>query len=163
MKQDIVDQLLDQWTIERPKSDVSALGVVVRIQMLAKSLHRQTTIALKKHGLKHWEYDVLSVLRRQGTPFEMAATEIARAAMLSSGAMTTRIDGLESRGLVRRRRSRTDRRSVSVRLTTKGKKSIDLATETRMEDARKVLTNIQGSSRKQLADSLRCLLLDVDK
>ena len=163
MKHDIVDQLLDQWTIERPKSDVSALGVVVRIQMLAKSLHRQTTIALKKHGLKHWEYDVLSVLRRQGTPFEMAATEIARAAMLSSGAMTTRIDGLESRGLVRRRRSRTDRRSVSVRLTTKGKKSIDLAIETRMEDARKVLTNIQGSSRKKLADSLRCLLLDVDK
>ncbi|MGB5720624.1 MAG: MarR family transcriptional regulator [Woeseiaceae bacterium] len=163
MKQDIVDQLLDQWTIERPKSDVSALGVVVRIQMLAKSLHRQTTIALKKHGLKHWEYDVLSVLRRQGTPFEMASTEIARAAMLSSGAMTTRIDGLESRGLVRRRRSRTDRRSVSVRLTTKGKKSIDLAIETRMEDARKVLDNIQGSSRKQLADSLRCLLLDVDK
>ena len=117
MNNDTVDELLMQWAHERPKMDVAPLGVVVRIQMLAKLLQRRTTAALKKHGLKHWEYDVLSVLRRQGEPFELSASEIADAALLTSGAMTTRLDGLERRGMVRRRASKADRRSVLVRIT----------------------------------------------
>ena len=95
MQEDIVDQLLREWGDEHPDMDTRALGIVVRIQVLAKLLQQRTTAALKRHGLKHWEYDVLSVLRRQGKPFELPATEIADAAMLTSGAMSTRIDGLE--------------------------------------------------------------------
>ena len=158
MKDDIVDQLLEQWGEEYPKKDVSALGVIVRIQMLAKLLKRQTTTALEKHGLKHWEYDVLSVLRRQGAPFEMAATDIARAALLTSGALTTRIDGLESRGLVRRRRSQSDGRSIPVKLTAKGKRLVDLAIDTRIDDANQALTEFSDNDRKELAAGLRGLL-----
>jgi DNA-binding MarR family transcriptional regulator len=163
MKNDIVDQLLGQWVAEHPKKDLSALGVVVRIQMLAKMLQRQTTNALAEHHLKHWEYDVLSVLRRQGAPFELAASDIARAAMLTSGAMTTRIDGLESRGLVRRRRSKADGRSVSVRLTAKGKRLVDLAIDTRIDDANQALTKINVEDRNRLAIGLRRLLINLDR
>jgi DNA-binding MarR family transcriptional regulator len=162
MKQDIVDQLLDQWSRERPGMDVSPLGVVVRIQVLAKFLQRRSTAALRKHGLKHWEYDVLSVLRRQGEPFELAATEIADAALLTSGAMTTRIDGLESRGLVRRRQSKQDRRSFRVRLTARGRKLVDAAIESRLQDAADALSNIPVAERHRLADSLRELILGLE-
>lgn len=162
MKQDIVDQLLDQWSRERPGMDVSPLGVVVRIQVLAKFLQRRSTAALRKHGLKHWEYDVLSVLRRQGEPFELAATEIADAALLTSGAMTTRIDGLESRGLVRRRQSKQDRRSFRVRLTASGRKLVDAAIESRLQDAADALSNIPVAERRRLADSLRELILGLE-
>ena len=158
MKHDIVDEMLQQWGAEQPNRDVSALGVIVRIQMLGKLLKRQTANALAKHGLKHWEYDALSVLRRQGAPFEMAATDIARAALLTTGAMTTRIDGLESRGFVRRRRSKSDGRSIPVRLTEKGKRIVDLALDTRIDDANKALTQFSEREKEQLAERLRSLL-----
>ena len=162
MKEDIVDQLLQQWHEEHPETDVSALGVVVRIQLLGKLLQQQATAALAKHDLKLWEYDVLSVLWRQGAPFELPATEIARAAMLTSGAMTTRIDGLEERGLVERRRSESDGRLVEVRLSSKGKKVIDSAIDTRIEEANRVLEKIDGSEKQQVASTLRSLLLHLD-
>ena len=59
MNKDTVDELLTQWSQERPKMDVAPLGVVVRLQLIAQLLQRRTTAALKNHGLKHWEYDVL--------------------------------------------------------------------------------------------------------
>lgn len=162
MKEDFVDSLLQQWGEEHPEKDVSSLSVVVRLQLLSKLLQRQTTAALAGHGLKHWEYDVLSVLRRQGEPFELPATEIARAAMLTTGAMTTRIDGLEARGLVRRRKSKKDGRSVPVRLTIRGRQLIDFAIDTRLTQADAALTNISTVDKQRLADDLRTLLLEFD-
>lgn len=159
INRDIVDELLKQWAEERPGIDVSPLGIVVRIQMLAKLLQQRTTRALKAHGLKHWEYDVLTVLRRQGQPFEMPATEIADQALLSSGAMTTRIDGLEERGFVTRRRSETDRRSMLVRLTGKGLAVVDDAIESRISDSEEVLAGITQRNREALSAALRKLML----
>ena len=163
MKEDLVDELLQQWAAEHPNKNVSALGVIVRIQMLGKLLQRQTTSALAKHGLKHWEYDALSILRRQGKPFEMTASDIAEAALLTSGAMTTRIDGLVSRGFVRRCRSKTDGRSIPVRLTAKGKRTVDLAIDTRMEDANLALKKIGERDKERLATQLRRLLIDINQ
>ena len=162
MKKDIVDELLCQWANERPKMNVSALGIVVRVQMLGKLLQQRTSDALKRHGLKHWEYDVLSVLRRQGEPFEMQATEIARAALLTTGAMTTRIDGLEEKGLVRRRQGKVDRRSVLVRLTRKGKSVVDAAIDSRLESANQTLSKMTLKDRRKVAASLRQLLLNLE-
>lgn len=162
IEKDIVDELLNQWAVERPKMKVSSLGIVVRVQMLGKLLQQRTGDALKKHGLKHWEYDVLSVLRRQGEPFEMPATDIARAALLTTGAMTTRIDRLEERRLVRRRQSKSDRRSVLVRLTAKGKSVVDAAIDSRLEDANRALARIPLKERRQMAANLRHLLLNIE-
>lgn len=161
MKRDIVDQLLEQWADERPGTDASALGVVVRIQLAAKLLMTRSSDVLDKHGLKHWEYDVLSVLRRQGSPFELPATDIADSVMLTSGAMTTRIDGLENRGLVRRKPSKQDKRSVLVRLTAKGKKLVDEAVTTRLNDANDVLAGIPPRDLGQLENQLRQLVLGL--
>lgn len=163
MLDDHVDTLIQQWAKELPRMDTNALAAVVRIQRLAKLLQRRTTRALAKHGLKPWEYDVLSVLRRQGTPFQMAATDIAHAALLSTGAMTTRIDGLESRGLVKRRASKKDGRSVIVQLSPKGKKEIDAALTTRLEDVNLVLEGLPGTSRKTLNQALRQVLAILEK
>lgn len=163
MDKDIVEELLEQWAAEQPKMNVSSLGIVVRVQMLGKLLQRRTGAALKQHGLKHWEYDVLSVLRRQGASFEMPATEIARAALLTSGAMTTRIDGLAQRGLVRRRQAKADRRSVLVRLTAKGRNIVDAAIKSRLDDANELLADFSSGDRRRLADGLRQLLLQLER
>jgi len=162
MIRDTVDDLLEQWGRERPGLDVSALGVVVRLQHLGKLLGSRTNRALRRHGLKHWEYDVLSVLRRQGAPFELPSTEIARAVHLTSGAMTTRIDGLEERGLVARRQNDEDGRSILVRLTAAGLALIDLALKTRLEDANSAMAALPPDKRRRLSDRLRRMLADLE-
>lgn len=162
MTDDTVDELLAQWADERPGLDVSALGVVVRLQLLGKLLGRRANRALRRHGLKLWEYDVLSVLRRQGRPFALPATDLARLANLTSGAMTTRIDGLEERGLVRRRQSRKDGRSVLVALTAAGRRLIDRALTTRLKDAAAAMAQVPPADRRRLAACLRQMLAGLE-
>ena len=72
--EDQVDKLLGQWARERPELDCSSLGVVVRVQFLAKLCQRGAERALARLGLRLWEYDVLSALRRQGPPYQLPAT-----------------------------------------------------------------------------------------
>jgi DNA-binding MarR family transcriptional regulator len=162
LQKDAIDEILDQWSAERPELDAAALGVVIRIMTLNRRFAREAARALETLGLELFEYDVLSALRRQGRPFALPATVLARQTDLSTGAMTNRIDRLEERGLVERRTDPTDRRSVIVRLTKKGQKLIDNAIHVRLDAARESLQELGKRELEQLADLLRILVLDVD-
>jgi DNA-binding MarR family transcriptional regulator len=159
MKTDTIDEILDQWSEERPDLDTASLGVVIRVMTLYRSFYRQATRALEPLELELWEYDVLSALRRQGTPYELPATRLARETDLSSGAMTNRIDRLESRGLVRRKPDRNDRRGVNVSLTAKGRKLIDEAIQHRLDSARSSLKALNAEQQRELARLLRKAVL----
>ncbi|MEJ2138655.1 MAG: MarR family transcriptional regulator [Gammaproteobacteria bacterium] len=152
---DRIDRLLGQWLVQRPELDCSGLDVVARVQDLAKILRRNENDALEAMGLKMWEYDVLSALRRQGAPFQMPATELARESLLSSGAMTNRIDRLEDRGLVEREPDPDDRRGVLVELTEAGRALVDKAIEARLGVANAQLANLTGRERRAISSGLR--------
>lgn len=152
---DRIDKLLSQWLEERPELDCSGLDVVARVQDLAKMLRRNEDHALESLDLKMWEYDVLSALRRQGRPFRLPATELARESLLSSGAMTNRIDRLEKRGLVERQRDPEDRRGVLILLTGKGRKLVDAAIEARLGVADEQLANLSRQERQAISTGLR--------
>jgi DNA-binding MarR family transcriptional regulator len=160
MARDAIDELQDDWTRQRPDLDPEPIGVVLRIQALAKILGRQAAESLDEFGLQWWQYDVLSALRRQGSPFRMAASELAEAGMLSSGAMTNRIDRLEEGGLVRRVMDPADRRRVLVQLTAKGLKLIESAAEARFEAAMASLDTLDQGQRRELSNLLRLVLMD---
>ena len=162
MDHDIIDDLQADWSEERPDLDSEAMGVVLRIQALEKLLGDQVAERLRDFGLQWWQYDVLSALRRQGKPYRMAATELAEASMLTSGAMTNRIDRLEEEGLVRRSHDPADRRRVLVELTRKGQQRVDNATRARFEIAAAAVSGLDRKSRRQLSDLLRSLLLAQD-
>ena len=155
---DLVDEMVKDWAAECPELDWSPLGVVVRIQLLGKALSESAEQALAEHDLKLWEYDVLSALRRQGKPYELAASELARASMLTSGTITTRIDGLEQRGLVGRIPDPDDRRSVRVRLTQTGIEAIDQAIRTRIAKAEAQLQALSNRERLHVSAALRKLM-----
>ncbi len=159
MQKDPIDEILDQWSEERPDLDTASLGVVIRVMTLYRAFSRQATRALERLDLELWEYDVLSALRRQGKPYVLPATRLARETDLSSGAMTNRIDRLEVRGLVRRRPDRNDRRGVNVSLTAKGRKLIDKAIQLRLESARRSLKALDAEQQRELADLLRIAVL----
>jgi DNA-binding MarR family transcriptional regulator len=159
MEKDIVDDILDQWSEERPELDTASLGVVIRVMTLYRTFLRQATKALEPLDLELWEYDVLSALRRQGRPFALPATRLARETDLSSGAMTNRIDRLTDRGFVRRRADRSDRRSVIIILTAEGQRVINDAIQVRLDAARKSLHGLNATKQEQLAGLLRAIVL----
>lgn len=159
MTGDAVDDILEQWASERPELAAGALGVVLRVMSLSRSFAREAARALAPVGLELHEYDALAALRRQGEPFELAATALAAETGLSSGAMTNRIDRLEQRGLVRRRADPADRRGVNVSLTAAGQRVIDEAIRLRLAAAEASLGGLSGDEQRRLADLLRKLVL----
>jgi len=162
MDTDTTDEVISQWAEERPDLDTSSLGVVVRVLRLNKRMQRRAGAALEPVGLELWAYDVLSALRRQGRPFELSASALAKAAALSPGAMTNRIDRLERQQLVERRYTSDDRRSVRVRLTRDGKRTIDEALELRIGAADRDLECLSRRETATLARLLKKVSLACD-
>ncbi len=80
--------------------------------------------------------------------------ELARECQLDTGAMTRLLDRLEAKGLCRRERSTDDRRSVSIRLTAKGKKILK-AEQARHHAKRDALMN--GLTPEERAQAERLL------
>jgi len=152
MEEDRVDEVLAQWEAERPDLDPSGLAVVLRVQQLAGAFAERLKRILEPAGLAVWEYEVLAALRRSGgqTPSELCA-----AAQLTSGAMTHRLDRLEERGLLRRKPSRTDRRSLTVELTAKGRRLVDGILGDRMAAATTSLEDFTETEVRRLTSYLR--------
>ncbi len=162
MKRDPVDKLQHAWVEQDPELEPEALGVVLRIQALARAFMVQAEEALAEFGLTWWQYDVLSALLRQGEPYTLSPGELMEEANLSSGAMTTRIDGLLEAGWVTRVRDEVDRRRVLVALTPAGKALVEAAAVPRFAAADAALAGLSGSKRKVLNDLLRDLLAAQD-
>ncbi|MDX1507015.1 MAG: MarR family transcriptional regulator [Woeseiaceae bacterium] len=154
---DAADDILEQWSGERPELDTASLGIVIRVLALAREYQRDAALALADLDLELFEYDALSALRRQGKPFALPATTLARETDLSSGAMTNRIDRLEARKLVTRVQDPQDRRTVVVRLTAAGKRLIDRAVGLRLDVADRSMRELDTAQRRQLEDLLRRL------
>jgi DNA-binding MarR family transcriptional regulator len=161
MLQDRVDQLLDDWEDQRPDLDPSPLGIVSRVLRFSKHATQAATDALISHKLELWAFDVLAALRRQGPPYTMSPTALRRLAILTSGAMTNRIDRLQERGWVERLADPGDRRALLVRLTPEGKALIDAAVEARFANAESLVAPLTDDEQRALAGLLRKLLLAV--
>lgn len=162
MTQDYVDQILQQWQQERPDLDVSPMGVIGRLSRLTRHLERSIDETFQRHGLGVGGFDVLAALRRSGKPYRLSPTELYNSLLISSGAMTNRIDRLEELGLVERAPDSHDRRSVSVALTATGKKTIDTAVSDHVEKEHALLSGLDPKEQKKLAELLRKLLLQFD-
>ena len=155
---DAVDAILEQWRLERPDLDVSPMGTIGRIKRCAALLQRKLDEVFATFGMTGWEFDVLATLRRSGAPYCLAPTTLFSALMITSGTMTHRLKGLETRGLVQRLPNRDDARSVLVQLTPDGLALIDRAVEAHVENERRILASIKPSDLVALDARLSQLL-----
>ncbi len=105
----------------------------------------------------------MATLRRQGAPYCLTPTELSRATMLTSGAMTNRLDRLETKGLVRREADPGDRRGVRVVLTDSGLTLVDQAIEVRFAEAQSAAAKLSARDRRALESLLRHLLVGLDR
>jgi DNA-binding MarR family transcriptional regulator len=159
--QDRIDRILAQWKHERPDLETRAMGIVGRIQRAAAALRPRLDATHELSGLGGESFDVLASLRRSGPPFQLSPTELYREMMLTSGAMTNRIDRLEAAGLVVRRPAPLDRRGTFVRLTAKGKNLIDAATTRHVANEDALLSALDAREQQQLGELLRKLLVSL--
>ncbi|MBI4780745.1 MAG: MarR family transcriptional regulator [Oscillatoriophycideae cyanobacterium NC_groundwater_1537_Pr4_S-0.65um_50_18] len=162
MKHDRIDEILEQWQRESPQLDVSALAVTGRVLRIARLLEKHRESVLAEYGLNVWSFDMLATLRRQGSPYQLKPTDLYELLMLSSGAMTNRIDRLEQDGVVVRIRDPEDRRSVSVQLTPKGIELTNTVMPILFEREKQFLEHFTKTETQMLTKSLRQFLLVFD-
>ncbi len=156
---DHVDRLLDQWAEQRPDLDVSPMGVIGRLSRLSRLIDLELRRTFAGHGLDAASFDVLATLRRSGplTPSALMASS-----MITSGAVTQRVDRLAARGLVTRVPSESDGRSLEVALTDEGRALIDRALPDHVATEHRLLAALPGPERDRLAGTLRALLESLE-
>ena len=118
MESDHVDLLLAQWARQRP-SRLLSHGRAGTGGANGGDRRTGGERGAQECGLLGSDFDILATLRRAGKP--LTPTVLYQSAMLSSGAMTARLDKLAERGLVERQAAPSDRRSLLVCLTDAGR------------------------------------------
>lgn len=159
---DHIEDLIAQWRRERPDVDPTPMAIVGRIQRTTQALRPRLDAGHQRFGLTGEAFDVLASLRRAGAPFELSPTDLYKRLMLSSGAMTNRLDRLEAEGLVERRPDPSDRRGVIVHLSEKGRDLIDRALVRHVENERELLSALNDQELEQLSTLLRKLLTHLE-
>jgi DNA-binding MarR family transcriptional regulator len=140
-----------------PQIDPEVEGIVVRIEKAARYLHQAGRASLGRVGLTKEEFNVLIALhsgpRSHGS--------LCRELLVSTGAMTNRLDKLEHRGLITRSRDPHDRRGVLLELTASGREIIDQYVEIGSDRERQLLAGLSNTERRRLNSLLRELLASL--
>ena len=152
---DHVSRIQQQWTEQRPDLDPAPQGIIGRLHRLANYLTEELCTVYAEHGLTEAEFDVLAALRRAGEPHSLAPGELAQQTMVTTGAMTKRLDKLVSNGWVTRALSGDDRRGRRISLTASGKKKIDEAFTAHMRNEKRLVDQLAPADRPVLEEMLR--------
>ena len=160
---DAVDRFAEQWARERPDLDVGPMMVVGRLHRVAELLDQELRTVFAEADLGNGDFDVLAALRRAGAPYRLTPTELAGATMVTSGAVTKRVDRLISQGLVERSVSETDGRGRVVALTPAGKQLQERLHPQHLANEERLLAPLDADERRQLERLLSKLLLSLEE
>jgi DNA-binding MarR family transcriptional regulator len=159
--QDGVDVIIQEWREVRPDLDCSPMAVIGRLSRASRLLERAIKDEFARHGLEPWEFDVLATLLRSGPPHVLSAGELSSAAMVSSAALTNRIDRLVDKGLVERQVDPSHRRRVLISLSEEGLRLVNRGVEHHVANEHRLLEGLSAPERDRLASLLRCLLVSL--
>jgi DNA-binding MarR family transcriptional regulator len=162
MEADSVDRIIEAWRRRDPDLDASPLEVVGRLLICAGYLDRAIVAALEPFGLSFGDFDVLNTLRRRGERDGTKPRDLAQSSLITSGAMTSRLDRLERAGLIERDPDPTDRRGVLVRLTREGERRAEQALHAVIGADEAFLEPLSERQRKEVASTLKRLLLRAE-
>ncbi len=161
MVRDAVDLVMEQWARARPDLDPSPMGVLGRLSRVTRIAERELKTLFSEFGLERGEFDVLATLRRADSPGGLTAGALARSSMVTSGAVTNRLDRLVAKGYVTRDLDPANRRTVIVALTPAGRDLIDRAVAAHLDNERRILAALDQQHQDDLAATLRTLLLSL--
>jgi DNA-binding MarR family transcriptional regulator len=159
VQSDSVDRIVEAWRTRDPQLDSSTLEVIGRLLLCADYFEHAASAVLQGFELSIADFDVLNALRRIGDRRGTKPTELARSALITTGAMTSRLDRLERAELIRRTSDPADRRGVLVCLTAQGSKVARQALHALIAANQDFLEPLNAQQRDSLAVALKRLLL----
>lgn len=154
MESDAVVEIVGQWRRERPDLDASPMLVVGRMYRLVGAWDRRLRGPFAAAGLGNGDFDVLAALRRSGEPYALSAGELSRTVLVTTGAITKRVDRLEAGGWVTRSVAEADSRGRRITLTEAGVRLTDELMEVHLANQRQLIEGLSGEERAQLAGLL---------
>lgn len=157
-RSDSVDALVSEWRRERPDLDPSPVAVLGRLHRISARLQRRIETWLAPLDLTWESFSLILTLRRSGAPFALRPTDLYRESLLTSGAITNRIDRVERQGLVRRSQDRNDGRVMVVQLTAAGRRLADKAAAIHFRALAETFAGLSKDERAQLDASLARLM-----
>ncbi|TMQ97842.1 MarR family transcriptional regulator [Actinomadura soli] len=137
------------------------MRVLGRLSRVTRIVERELKSLFSEFGLERGEFDVLATLRRGGASDGMTAGMLARSSMVTSGAVTNRLDRLVAKGYITREIDPANRRAVIVALTPAGRDLIDRAVAAHLDNERRILAALDQDRQDDLAAALRALLLSL--
>ncbi len=162
-RRDAVDERIERWLQEIPDLDASTEGIVSRIDLIQKYLRRTHDETLEQFGLTWGDVKVLGSLRYGGEPYRSTPGRLGGHLGLSSGAITARLDKMESAGLIRRLPDPADRRGIIVELTDRGKELWEQSISVQADKESTVAATLSERDQERLNDLLRRLLLAFEQ
>lgn len=136
-----------------PTADPTA-SLVRSVRRIAQAVDVRSREVARSTGLTLPQHLVLQAIRSLG---EVSTNTISKDVSMSPPTVVAVLDRLESRGLVERYRSRTDRRIVHARLTSTGEAALRDAPGLLGADALALWDALPFEARQALADALSAL------
>ncbi len=140
--------------VTRKSADVSGTHLWLVLMKAHRTLQRLATRSIEASDICLSDFAVMEMLLHKGP---QPVNEIGRRIELTSGAITTAVDRLESRGLVTREAHESDRRARIVRLTTRGKEHATKVFASHKTAMDVVATGLSRTERATLIALLRKL------
>ncbi|MFJ3835297.1 MarR family winged helix-turn-helix transcriptional regulator [Streptomyces sp. NPDC090054] len=157
MQTDAVTAIAEQWKHERPDLDASPMLVIGRLFRLTDVLDQRLRPPFRAAGLGSGDFDVLAALRRSGEPYSLSAGELSRTVLVTTGAISKRVDRLEARGLVGRSIAESDSRGRLITLTDEGVELTDELIAVHLDNQRLLLSGLSANEQTRLAGLLERL------
>jgi DNA-binding MarR family transcriptional regulator len=161
-ERDSIDRWLEEVLEQFPTVEPEVEAAVDRVWKLSKHLDRLWESTAERFDLDGGECKVLLKLR-QAPGRTMTPGQLSTKLVLSTGAMTNRLDHLEDAGLIRRDRDEHDRRSVIVRLTDRGAAVIEEAIAAEAKEESRVMAALKPDEQRRLNQLLRKLILVFER
>jgi len=147
---DSIDEFVERACRIFPRLDPEVEGAVDRICKLNKRFETMLEHEVETFGLNKGEFRVLITLRQHNDDFTMSPGELGDELLLSSGAMTNRLDRLEAAGLIAREPD------------PEGLRKIDEAVNAAAHNESAVVSVLSPTERKRLNALLRKLMLSFE-
>lgn len=134
--------------------------VLISLRRILRAIDLHSRRLVQNHGVTGPQALLLRSLVRHEP---MAVGELARSLQLSQATVTEILDRLEGRGLIRRVRSRADRRRVLVRTTGAGKALLERAPPLLQDGFIEAFEHLPQRERKRILDALHKIadMMDV--
>jgi len=132
--------------------EASHLWIVLSRCYRSVSLIAERSIA--ETGLCLTDFAALEALLHKGP---MTITEIQAKVLLATGSMTAAVDRLESKGLIVRKNTPTDRRAKILELTSEGRRAAETTFRSHAAEFEASMAVLNQKEKRQLHDLLKKL------